>query len=344
MARFTKGWLFQRGNVWYIGWYEGRRRRARRISTSEKIATIALNRFRHEQDLKRLGLAPDTIKVETAPHTIQDLIDEFLRQSKMRNRESTVKAHGYRLAEFSGFCFANFIDKAIGLTREHGESFIQSLSANKAQTINSTMATARAALNHAVAIGWIKKNPWRGVKVLSTPRRSGRVLTPGEVDAISEAIQIPYDDVVLILYGTGMRVSELLNLTWEQVSLPRKLITVTGREGYETKTGEVWAIPMVDDVHAIMRAWHKRRAGDYVIHLGDGRPLKYRAFYTKWVEAAPAGARIHDLRHSFASRLIEAGADMSAVQALLGHTDITTTQKYRHLSPGYLQEQVAKLG
>ena len=173
-----------------------------------------------------------------------------------------------------------------------------------------------------------------------------KVLSRAEVDRLIEAAQAKGDDdggrmrtLLEILYGTGLRVSELVTLPLSAVERDPTVLTVRGKGEKERM------VPLSDPARAAIASWLHVRAGV----LGDessrylfpsrGRTghLTRQRFAQLLKEAAlhagldPARVSPHVLRHAFASHLLEGGADLRSVQLMLGHADIATTQIYTHV-------------
>jgi integrase len=149
--------------------------------------------------------------------------------------------------------------------------------------------------------------------------------------------------IVLTALHTGFRTSELLSLTWADVDFRRRAITV--RAGY-AKNGESRSVPMNNRLRTALKLARISRAEDGpVFCTPQGAP--YRNFRTAFERAVHKAGIVdftfHDLRHTFASRLVMAGVDLPTVQALLGHKTIAMTLRYTHLSSDHKQRAVGKL-
>lgn len=240
---------------------------------------------------------------------------------------------------------------------------------NADSTANRKMASLRGALSRAVEWGFLKDHPMTRLKQLKVDRK-GRVryLLPDEekrlrqaLDDRQEAIRADRDNankwreerrkellpdlkevafpdhlkpLVLISLNTGMRRGEVFNLTWADIDLKNKTITI---EGDTSKSGQTRHIPMNREALAIIETWkdqHTRDSG-YVFPSKDGKRLDN--VNTSWEGvlklAKVTGFRWHDLRHTFASKLVMAGVPLNTVRDLLGHSDLAMTLRYAHLAP-----------
>jgi integrase len=149
------------------------------------------------------------------------------------------------------------------------------------------------------------------------------------------------EPLVLLLLNTGLRFGEATQLRHSDINLKDRLITVAG-EG--AKSGRTRVVPMNLEAHRILSSL-KGTAGELLFHGDPGERLK--SIKSSWKalrkEAAISGLRLHDLRHTFASRVKRGGADLYAVQRLLGHSSPIMTQRYAHLQPDDLRAAVEKV-
>jgi len=175
--------------------------------------------------------------------------------------------------------------------------------------------------------------------------RAGRKL-PGTLDADAIARLLDIQDqsplairdkaIMELFYSSGLRLAELATLRWDQVDTAAGLVTVTGK-GNKTRI-----VPLGSYAAAALAAWRKVR-GNFagfeepgIFVSTRGTPLSARAIQSRirhWAkqQGLPQQVYPHLLRHSFASHMLESSGDLRAVQELLGHADISTTQVYTHL-------------
>ena len=208
------------------------------------------------------------------------------------------------------------------------------------------LSAVRGLLRYAVREGEIDANPARAVRTPKAPKTLPRHLRPGETETLLEAPDTSEplgrrDRAILeLLYATGLRVGELVSLDWPEVDLSAHVLRVLGKGGKERM------VPFGRAAAEALRAWladweevRGEAAGEaeepiFLNHRG-GRLTErsVRRRLDRHVESAAiaAGVHPHTLRHTFATHLLEAGADLRSIQELLGHSSLSTTQRYTHL-------------
>jgi len=149
--------------------------------------------------------------------------------------------------------------------------------------------------------------------------------------------------IVTIALNTGMRRGEILSLQWNQVDLPNRTIRIYNGK---TRTSER-VLPLNNAAIAVLTELAKQRSDDLVFPSpcnGKDRILDPKKAYAKVVRLAGIPhIRFHDLRHTFATRLVRAGVDLITLQKLLGHSSITMTARYAHALADAKMAAVAKL-
>ena len=210
--------------------------------------------------------------------------------------------------------------------------------------------------------GWRSDNPAIQITGPGKDKRLPKTLSHDEVDRLLNAARrvgrSPADTLrntclMEVLYATGLRVSELVSLPLSSAKGDPRVLLVMGKGGKERM------VPLSEDARAALAAWLQHREGEEDDARAKGHPasrylfasrgaaghLTRHRFYTLIKELAVAGGvspekvTPHTLRHAFATHLLEGGADLRAIQTLLGHADVATTEIYTHV----LQERLAKL-
>ncbi|HEX5758200.1 MAG TPA: tyrosine recombinase XerC [Thermoanaerobaculia bacterium] len=208
------------------------------------------------------------------------------------------------------------------------------------------LSALRSLFRFACREGTLAANPARAVRTPKHPQVLPRHLRPGEVENLVEApaagggnpLALRDRALVELLYAAGLRVGELVALDWTAIDLGARVLRVAGKGGKERMVP--FGRPAADALRAWLAVWEGLRPADL-----DGEPVflnsrggrltdrSVRRLLDRWAAAAglAAGVHPHTLRHTFATHLLEAGADLRAIQELLGHSSLSTTQKYTHL-------------
>ena len=188
-----------------------------------------------------------------------------------------------------------------------------------------------------------KENPvGRVLKTLGkVDNKRVRYLTPDESEKLLSKIPEWLAPIVAIARQTGLRRSNLLDLTWQQVDLINRRIIVP-----RTKNGEPIGLPLTDTAVNVFRGLEGKKHAEsaYVFCEGEGKPYSLhrvsKAFQRACSAAGVHNCRFHDLRHDFASSLVQRDVDIFTVSKLLGHKDLRMTLRYCHLAPENLRSAV----
>lgn len=208
--------------------------------------------------------------------------------------------------------------------------------------VNREMALLSHMFTKAVEWGFMETSPFKKGRRLMFKENNQRLrfLTDAEIEALLKACSPHLRPIVETALLSGMRRGELLSLKWEQI-----------RNGFiylrETKGNKARQIPVNDRLAQVFRELRLKNhlKTEYVFCDAQGRRFQEvkRSFASACRRAGLEDFRFHDLRHTFASRLVMAGVGLRAVQELLGHADLKMTMRYAHLSEDHLKEAVAKL-
>ena len=197
-------------------------------------------------------------------------------------------------------------------------------------TCNRYLQLMKRMFNVAIEENYAEENPVRKVKLYSEKDNlQERVLTEAEEGKLMETCSETLRVILVVALNTGMRKSEILNLKWHQVDLLARRIKVE-----KTKSGKVRFLPVNDVLFIdLSRLKTTSRKNPFVFFNPDtGKPFldMKTGFKGACRRAGISNLRFHDLRHTFASRLVAKGVDIETLKELLGHHSITLTQRYIH--------------
>jgi integrase len=242
---------------------------------------------------------------------------------------------------------------------------------SRATTVLRDLFALSSVLSRAVKLGHLKENPIRRVDKPRIDRRPKvRFLDSAEETRLRHALRardikmreargsanvwrqardiellppLPHfgdhlTPAVLLSMNTGLRRGELLKLRWESLDFSRQVLTV---EGGHAKNRQTRHVPLNDEAMSLLRRWHEQsKNGPHVFWVSTG----FKSAWSRVLERAGITSfRWHDLRHHFASRLVQLGVPLNTVRDLLGHSSVAMSLRYAHLAPDQRREAVAKL-
>ena len=276
-------------------------------------------------------------------------VESFLLLLAASRSPRTVDAYRRDLA-----AFAATIDGRIGeTTTDEIEAWLAAMRADgrAPATIARRLAAVRAYLRHLTLMGTRSDNPAASIAGPRRARTVPRTLSPAEAERLVETAggtsprAMRDRALVELLYGAGLRVSEAIGLVKASVDLDQRIVRVVGKGSKERLVP--LGRPAADAVRRYMALGRphldRRHRPDLFLNARGGALTRAGAFLILRRLADRAGlepGRVHPhlLRHSFATHLLEGGADLRSVQEMLGHADVGTTERYTHVSDRHRRE------
>jgi integrase/recombinase XerD len=245
--------------------------------------------------------------------------------------------------------FADSVGSVLeALSRAQLEAFVRRLmgEGRSPRSVARAIACYRGFFKYLVVEGHVPTNPAEDLRPPKAWATLPRFLTPDEVERLLDAPdhRIPRglrDRALLeVLYATGLRVSELVGLRLAEVHLDASYLTCTGKGGKERLVpfgdhAGSWLVRYLREARPVLLG--KRSSPRVFVNMKGGGPGLSRVGCWKMLKAYAQTAGVtsrlspHMLRHSFATHLLERGADLRAIQLMLGHADLSTTQIYTHV-------------
>jgi integrase/recombinase XerD len=278
-----------------------------------------------------------------APPTADPAVASFLALTAARLAPRTVEAYRRDLEHFSAWLGSPPGRAGV----EQLEQYLAQLRADglSGATIARRTAALRSFFRHQVLVGLRKDNPAAELTLPRRHRKLPRTLSAGEAERLIEAAagttprSLRDRALVELLYGAGLRVSEAVGLDRTGVDLEQRLVRCTGKGGKER------IVPLGREAADALRRYlargrphlDRRHRPELFLNAQGGALTRAGAFLILRKLAGTAGLepeRVHPhlLRHSFATHLLEGGADLRSVQEMLGHADLSTTELYTHVS------------
>jgi integrase len=209
-------------------------------------------------------------------------------------------------------------------------------------SVNRELSMLSKAFNLAIKEWeWLKDNPASSVPKEKENNERDRWLTKDEEKEILENSPEWLRDIIIFALNTGLRLQEFLSLEWSRVNLVRRTILIK-----ETKNGNPKTLPLNKIALDVLNQRSKVKSikNDYVFFNSNGKKINpyvlRTSFYTVLEKVGVENLWLHDLRHTFATRLAQADVDLYKISKLLGHKNIRTTQRYAHHCPDSLRDGV----
>ncbi len=328
--------LFKRqGKVWWMNFmYHGRQVRRSTGTADRRLAESILAKVRVQIIEGRFF---DVVGENT--RTFDELMERYLNEHAARKSQPR-HYRGYMnslKSFFGGRLLAEITPKLI-VEYKNGR-YAAGL---KPASINRELANLKKAFNLAVREWeWCRDNPVSRVSMERENNQRDRWLTFDEEARLLRVCAPWLRELVIFALHTGMRMGEILEQTWRWVDFSRRTITV-----FRSKNGERRTIPMNQTVLSVLKEKAKLRSlkTELVFCSKVFTPLEAghlrRSFRLALRKAEIEDFHFHDLRHTFATNLVQAGVDLYKVQRLLGHKSPVMTQRYAHHYPESLREGV----
>ncbi len=267
--------------------------------------------------------------------------------------ENTLSAYGRDLAQFTRFLERESVTQPQNITELVLMRYNATLKTRKYSqaSVHRKISTIRGFVKFLCAEKLIERSPLATFETGKPPKRLPKTLTMEEVSGLLNAPDVKEENglrdkaMLETLYATGLRVSELINLKIMDVNLRMGFLQCVGKGGKER------VVPLGDMAKELIVAYiDKRRKknvsaerSEFLFLTRQGKPMS-RVMFWKIIKKHAKNARIqkeitpHMLRHSFATHMLERGADLRSLQEMLGHASIATTQVYTDVSRDHLRE------
>jgi integrase len=314
---------------WWVQWYDqnGQRDRKSTETDDKKLAEALAAKWRQEQFMEQhFGVIPD------AP--FQDACFRYAEEKKRQNLAGYAVGLRYQLQRllnwFAGRVLAEIDARVLQAYADQRRRTI------KEATLHWELAVVQAIMNKARREGYLAS-----VLVLpkvKPPKGRCRWLTMEEERQLIDASPNHLRLLVMFALDTGWRRSELLKLDWRNVDLERGRIVFV-----QNKNGEDRAIRLTDRARAILALLGPQQSSPVFTFRGNAMQTVTTLFERARAKAGLCDARFHDLRHTFASRLVQKGVPLYEVMQLTGHKSLIMVQRYAHLAPEFQERAICAL-
>lgn len=324
-----------------------RYRERRRLRVTSKVTAV---RWGQERERYLLVNGPPRRKEVVPVPTLSEFAPRFLEGHARANRLKPTTQRDHETILRVHLVPALGPKRLDAITTGDVQRLKATLAARSAKTTNNVLVVLSVLLKAAVGWGVVERVPC-AIKLLRVTKTS---MTFHDVEAFERLVETARRDehtllVVLLGGEAGLRLGEMLALEWRDIDLPKRQLCVARSEwrGHVTppKGGRIRYVPMTTRLTLALRAARHLR-GPRVLSTDAGLSLSQKAIEVKMRQAARrANVRpgVHILRHTFCSHLAMRGAPARAIQELAGHQDLSTTQRYMHLSPAAVENAIRLL-
>ena len=306
-------------------------------ATTEKEALKIENAFKYKLQQQINGVIPKDQKNVY----FSRLKELYIKHAKINHKK-------YKNQIYSLNCLEKYFSNSKPVNNikpENIQNFIKHLRQErhlKNSSINRYLEILSKMFNLAIDNGDLSENPLKKVDNLKEDNHIIRFLKDDEETRLYASIDIiaPYlRPIVTTALQTGMRRGEIFNMKWGNIDFATRNIYLL-----DTKSGKSREIPISDKLYSVLQSIP--RVSEYVfVNPSTNKPYVdiKRAFNQVKKQARIENFRFHDLRHTFATRMVMAGVDLFTLMEILGHTNVTTTMRYAHVIPGKKMEAIQKL-
>jgi len=334
--------LFRRGRVWWMRFkVEGRLERRSTKTTNRKLAQRVFDRVKGE-----LAEGLWFPKLPGEDKTFSELMAKYMLEYSARNKAPKTHLRDKSLNDHLVGFFGDFtlMEVTPSLIAEYKTKRRKERAA--AKTINNELILMGHAFNLATKEWqWIKENPVKQVSKEKVNNVIERWLTLEEENKLLSISPKWLREIIIFAINTGLRQSEILSLQWPRVDLPRKTITILEDQKNQGRD----TLPLSERALTVLKERAKVRRGEtnFVFYNKLGRRITtrnlQRAFNSALKKSRIEKLRFHDLRHTFATRLVQAGVDIYTVQKLGRWKTISMVMRYAHHYPESLRSGVEVL-
>jgi integrase/recombinase XerD len=271
--------------------------------------------------------------------------------------DNSIKSYDFDLILFKKFLDLNKIkDTPHNCKSETVKIYLyKNLSDKKSRSQARSISALKSFFNYLVFEGLIKDSPISNIEAPKLERKLPEVLTEDEINQLIKSVDLNHvfgqrnKTIIEVLYGTGIRVSELVNLKLSNIFFKESILKVNGKGDKErfVPLGKIASTEIKTYINIRDRMKIDSKNTDILFINRYGRKLT-RSMIFKIITDASRSIGLekkispHTLRHSFATHLLKNGADLRTIQLILGHESITTTEIYTHLDTFHLEEVLKK--
>lgn len=315
-----------------------------------KISTKTTDKFKAE--VFKATFNPDQkTKQEPQPKQVSPLLSNFIKEYKTYVTNTYSEKYLKKAVTPSFNQLTKYIpDISLdNITVKNLDDFISLVHSKSKFAASLYHRTLKAAFNKAVIWNYISENPFNKIKTPKVTKSFPVYLSEAELIQITNKTEDQLlKNIFTTAFFTGMRLNEILNMKWDWINFSQDIITVKNSDDFKTKSKRERIIPIHQKVKSILLNYFllgNQPKNDLIFYRKKNIKLNGEFISKQFKESVRAAAlnddiHFHNLRHSFASNLVQRGVNLYVVKELLGHENIKTTQIYSHLTQSSLSNAV----
>ena len=339
-------YLRKKGKNYFVTFYYRGRKYDKSCRTNQRPVADNI-RKQIEAQIANKSFRIESVR-QSSIRTIGEFMEEYLAYSKINKAYKSERLDNLAL---------NNLKKQIGnvpmdsLTTQRLEQFKSTLLKDYALTsVNIILRHLKAAFSKAVSWNYLEENPLKEVRLVRIPEKEGPFLTLDDIQELRKVMESGlYRDVIETGLYTGMRVSEIRNLSWDDIDFVGMKIRVRNTESFSTKSKRDRTVPLHPKLAELLALRAQIDHSPFVFLRTDMKQVDTGTANKKFKEYCDLAGldsrfHFHTLRHTFASHLAMSGVSLYFIQKILGHRSIETTARtYAHLQPDPLLSAVKAL-
>jgi integrase len=339
--------LRKRGEIWYLDFYHKGKRHQRSAKTSQRKLAEQLAKEIEVQIFK--GQFKPNSEIKSRGTDLVSLFRRYIDHSRSTKAKTTQKTDRVAIKVWQDYFARKGINSPSQITHRTITDFqIENSQIYSARYFNNLLGCLKTVLNYGIEWGFLEFNPISKYKKLKIPKKL-RFYTDEEVKKFWGLASPRVQAIIALGLYAGLRRAEIVSLRWDDIDWNRGMLHIRSDDQVTPKGKRPRSIPIHKTLHNTLKAYRgDSKTNGWVFPRMDGRIGKLglnaptREFAEVLKQAGIRG-RLHDLRHTFGSRLVRESVPLPVVKELMGHADIESTMIYVHLAPAQFRDAIDQL-
>lgn len=340
-----RSYFYKKGNYYYL-YYNTKESKWKNVSTgcSKKLAAEKWAiKFLNSIDKDKNAAITELVSVDM----LRNSVIEFNNINLSKNTNDIYKR-----------VFSNFSKivkkKYLNEIEEKDFERYKSIRCNEVTktTVNIEIRTLKTIFKYALKNSLINHNPTTDLRQFSIPEKQKTIFSKEDLEILLNQMNSLFRNITLVLFYTGCRLNEVLNLEFKNIDLKNRTIEIVNKPDFKTKTGKIRLIPINSELdkilHNLLNMYKEEKSNGYIFASPRGRPLNKSYVSRKFknylkIANLPEDLHLHCIRHTFITELIRNNVEVFKVMKVAGHSTLKTTLGYTHLQIEDLRNDMEQL-